>query len=173
MFQSYLGIDMTPDLKTDEQFIQLLTTQYGWEITGPTHHSTPEPKLDYIGRNQREFELLTHYVTRTYIIRDPFDTDHRSRHIFLTDLETKNPCLREWIKMHSKLKKNRIITDVIHPMELIREDFVEPIVSRVAGICASLYEPIGRYDTSSFEEKVTFVHTVDGTVLQFLEVLSK
>ena len=164
---------MTPNLKTDEQFIQVLTTQYGWHIMSPTHQSTPEPKPDYIGRNQQEFDLLKHYVTQTYIIRDEFDTDHRRRHIFLTDLETENLRLREWIKMHSKLKKNRVITDVILPMELIREDFVGPIVSRVTGLVASLYEPIGRYDASSFEEKVAFVRKVDETVLEFLEVLSK
>lgn len=164
------------ELKTDEKYIQFLTEQYGWQIQEPSYTTVPQPHEQYIGRNQHLFDLMVHYLTGTYIIKDQFDTDHRARHDFLEEIKLAAPNVREWIKVNSKLRKNRIITDVISCMDAIvndLEDTFPELYQRLENFTAPLYQSIAGYNKMVFNEKIAFVHQVDDLAYRFLEELER
>lgn len=164
------------ELRTDAEYIDFLTQEYGWQIQGPSYTTLPPPQERYIGRNQRELDLMAHYLTGTYIIRDQFDKDHTARRLFLEELKSVKPDIKEWIEAHSKLKKNRISTDVLLPSFTLVEDvesaFPE-LYLRLQNCTAGLYKGIRGYDAMSFDEKVAFVREVDDVAYRFLEQFVK
>lgn len=164
------------ELKTDAEYIAFLTHEYGWQIDGPSYTAVPQPHEKYIGRNQRRFDLIKHYLTGTYIIRDQFDTDHKARRLFLEEFELVQPNVKEWIDSHSKLKMNRIYGNVLLPIFSIVENLEStfPEVYRQLQNCTSdLYRDIIGYDGMSFDKKVSLVRRVDEVAYRFLEELGK
>lgn len=164
------------ELQTDAEYIGFLTSEYGWEIEGPSYTAVPQPHQKYIGRNQREFNLIKHYLTGTYIIKDQFESNHNARHDFLEKIRATAPTVRDWIQPRSKLKKDRISTDIIMPMDAIvydLEDTFPELSQRLRKYTSYLYDSILGYDTMPSDEKVRFVHRVDDVAYRFLEELVK
>ncbi len=164
------------ELKTDAEYIDFLTREYGWQITGPSYTVTPQPRLEYIGRNQEQIDLLRHYLTGTYSIRDQFDKDHRARHDFLVALGSTKPEVKEWIRLHSKLKRDRIAIDVVMGIDAIIADLQETfpeLYRRLENFTLELHRTVGGYDQMSFDEKVAYVKKVDEVAYRFLEELRK
>ena len=168
---------MTLDLITDQDFIDFCTREYGWKIEGPSHTAVPEPKSEYVTGNAREVELVRHYLTQTYLIKDQFDSDHAARRIFFDEVIRSEPAVAMWVKNHSKLKGNRVTTEVYYPMVLITENLQEHFPQKgrsLNEIHQSHQFLIGpQYDVLSFEEKIAYVRKVDDVAYRFLEELAK
>jgi len=163
------------ELKTDQNYIDFCTREYGWQITGPSYTRVPEPKAEYVGGNQPEFDLIKHYLTGTYIIQDQFDKDHAARRLFLGELAKSESAVVAWIEKHSKLKGNRVATGVYYPMILITENLQEHFPEKGRGLDeiqrSHTFLNALQYDPFSFEEKVAYVKSVDEVAYRFLEEL--
>ena len=122
--------------------------------------AVPEPKSEYVTGNAREVELVRHYLTQTYLIKDQFDSDHAARRIFFDEVIRSEPAVAMWVKNHSKLKGNRVTTEVYYPMVLITENLQEHFPQKgrsLNEIHQSHQFLIGpQYDVLSFEEKIAY-----------------
>lgn len=170
---------MTPsplELQTDAQYTDFLTHEYGWRIESPWYTTVPQPKEEYVGRNQKELNVLKHYLTETYIIRDQFDINQRARILFLEALQSQNGKVAEWIDQHDKLDINRysaVSSSLLAILESAPERFPDLGRRLRSAHRSHPFLKTSRYDLLPFGKKATYVRKVDAATYRFLEELGK
>lgn len=162
------------ELRTDQEYINFLTSTYHWQISGPFYTSAPQPRPHYIQTHEADIKALHKFLLNTYILRDQFDQDHAQRRIFMKQLEQENPALLQWIDEHNKLRVTKI-TIVTGALWLIHEDLQQefPVLYEQLAPVAQIQFDTRGYEKMPFDEKVAVVRKLDADTYRFLGELVK
>jgi hypothetical protein len=167
---------MSLDELTDGEAIRTLQEEHGWEVREPTYNALPIVDVsDLYGCTRKSFEYFCDFLTERRVIIDPFGSDHSSRRKYNKGLETENPPLRRWIKGHSKLKINSLLSVSMTFRSLMDGIYTKGSTSwqkAWKALPKDLFAADG-YDAFSFEEKVEFVETIGEACYGLLERLAE
>ncbi len=170
--------------KTDDEIKRILEVEYGFEFEGPLHDEAPVPKAKYVLKYGQEtnplVDKIRSYLLETYIIKDPFGTDHSARRDFITRFTAEYPT--SFFERRSKLRGNQNVS-VLTSANLVGDDVrrinpkayrrLKEIFPPGRGVFSDeIYNCINRYNEMDFDEKVAFVKKLDMAAYQFLKALS-
>ena len=166
---------MALDLTADEQFIQLLTEQYGWQIERPWFTSVPQPAEKYVGRCIEEVRSIRDVLLETNVIKDTFGTDHTARRALLKKLEQEHPLVARWLSKHSKLRGRKVIETLWNMDQLLiskKQSDVPLFIILTEIFTSSVSNPSSRYNEMEVEEKVEYARTIEDAAYRFLAAMT-
>ena len=164
--------------RTDEEIMNFLREEYGWTFTRPSYETVPEVKSEYVRHREDEVGQITQFLIGTYIINDTFGKDHLARREFKKLLGKSDPKISTWVANHSKLRGNKLlqVTEGMYSISngtKFKRNHSEKRNELLTIFTPEVSEPLRRYNDMEFDEKVTYVKSLDDIVYCFLEALSR